>query len=78
VGQTVQVTGEIVTANALSLGNSNFILSLETIVTLPDGEEEIVAMYDDGLHSDGEVNDGTFAGSLTVTHTLPIIHNRDN
>ena len=34
-------------------------------------------MFDDGLHNDGDVNDGTFAGSLTVTWSLPIDSNRD-
>lgn len=76
VGQTVTVTGEVVTTNAL-LGNSNFILSLETFVVDPDGEEINIPMFDDGLHNDGDVNDGTFAGSLTVTRALPIDSNRD-
>jgi hypothetical protein len=45
------------------------------MVTQPDGEETTIAMYDDGLHGDGEVNDGVFAGSLEVTERIRLLCN---
>jgi len=36
-------------------------------VTLPDGSEEDVQMHDDGLHGDGEANDGIYGGILVAS-----------
>jgi len=36
-------------------------------VVLPDGEEEVIPMHDDGLHFDGAANDGVYGATIPAT-----------
>jgi len=46
---------------------ADVIMQAEMDIYLPDGEEEFVKMHDDGLHGDGEANDGIFGASIPAT-----------
>jgi ADP-dependent glucokinase len=42
-------------------------LTADMDIIMPDGEEKIITMHDDGLNGDFGVNDGVFAGSFKAT-----------
>lgn len=54
------------------LGNG-IVLSADMDIVMPDGEEKVFTMHDDGMHGDFGVNDGVFAGSFKATQEGPYV-----
>ena len=64
-GQSIQFLSEVDDASGLPIVGTGTLF--ESTISLPDGSNQILQLFDDGLHGDGTPGDGVFGNTFAGT-----------